>query len=66
MYWIVFLFALVSYRNLRKELDFHFKYGFMLMQTISNLLNVLVVMEAWPWGSFCVAFALLGLVVLVR
>lgn len=31
LYWIVFLFTLVCYRNLRKEWCFHCKYGFMML-----------------------------------
>ena len=62
----MFLFALVCYHSLKRESCFHCRYGFMMLQTITNIMNVAFIMEKVPVVPFILAFGLLALVIVVR
>ena len=66
MWFITFLFGLTCYVDLRNEACFHCKYGYFFLQTLSNLMNIFVVMGYFPIWTFVCAGLLLGLVIVVR
>jgi hypothetical protein len=64
-YTVVFLYALVSYGSLKRDMCFHCKYGFFVFNSLSLLVLVFGMMESLPIKSFSLFMFMLIATVMV-
>mmetsp|Transcript_13487 Transcript_13487/g.22963 ORF Transcript_13487/g.22963 Transcript_13487/m.22963 type:complete len:87 (+) Transcript_13487:525-785(+) len=60
------MFFLVGLNDLKKELCFHCKWGFLILQTLSILLLSLLILEQVPYLTMFIALVIFGFIIFVR